>query len=228
MGIMDADDRHSQALEPELITDPEEIARQEAKNGLRQFDLAVEQIEYSLQPERQPFRLRPSAVMALNRRALEGLTKFAGIYRPTAIEIHGSKHNPPGAHLVAELVEELCDYVNTNWDRSPIHIASYVMWRLNWIHAFVDGNGRTTRVTSFVVLCIRLGYRVPGSPTIPELITRNKKHYYAALEQADAVYQKQNKIDVRAMEELLGSLLAEQLASVIHAARADAHPIAGS
>lgn len=214
---MPPEDRHSQALEAELISDPDEKARQEAKNGLRQFDTAVEQIEYSLQPDR-PFKLRPSAIMQLNRVALEGLTRYAGIYRPAGVAIGGSKHSPPGAHLVPELVEDLCEYVNANWDRTPIHLASYVMWRLNWIHPFVDGNGRTTRTVSFVVLCIRLGYRIPGSPTIPEQIARDKKPYYSALEVADTVFKTEAKIDVSAMETLLEKLLANQLAAVLREA----------
>lgn len=217
---MNAEDRHSKASEAELVTDPDEKARLEAKNGIRQFDLAIELIEYWLHPDR-PFRLRPSAIMALNRAALEGLERFAGVYRPGAVKIGGSKHTPPAAHLVPELVEELCDYVNEHWGRSPIHLASYVMWRLNWIHPFVDGNGRTTRTTSFVVMCVRLGYRVPGSDTIPDQISRNKEPYYDALELADARYDREQKIDVSAMETLLGSLLANQLATVLHAARAE-------
>ncbi len=217
---MESGNRHSEAFEAELVTDPDERARLEAKNGVRQFDLAVEQIEYWLQPER-PFKLRPSAITALNRVALEGLSKLAGVYRPAGIEIGGSKHTPPGAYLVPELVEELCDYVNSNWGRSPVHLAAYVMWRLNWIHPFVDGNGRTTRTTSLVVLCVRLGYRVPGSNTIPEQISRNKKPYYGALELADAAYEREKRTDVSAMETLIGSLLANQLAAVLHDARAD-------
>jgi Fic family protein len=211
---MPPEDRHSEALEAELIVDPDQRARQEAKNGLRQFDLAIEQIEYWLQPER-PFKLRPSAILGLNRVALEGVNRYPGVYRPGSIQIQGSKHTPPSPHLVPELVEDLCEYVNANWARTPIHLASYVMWRLNWIHPFVDGNGRTTRTTSFVVLSVRLGYRVPGSPTIPEQIAQDKKPYYAALEQADAAYTSDKKVDVRAMETLLGALLANQLASVL-------------
>ena len=219
---MDAEDRHSEALEIELISDPVLKAQQEARNVLRQFDAAIEQIETCLQPDR-PFKLRPSAILDLNRLALEGLSNYAGNYRPTGIEIKGSKHKPPPAYLVPELVEKLCDYVNENWDRSPIHLASYVMWRLNWIHPFVDGNGRTTRMVSFVVLCVRLGYRVPGSNTIPEQISRNKKPYYEALEAADASCSEE-RFDVSGVETLLGTLLANQLASVIHEARANRPP----
>lgn len=43
---MPDEERHSKALEIELISDPEEKARQEAKNGLRQFDEVIEQINY--------------------------------------------------------------------------------------------------------------------------------------------------------------------------------------
>jgi Fic family protein len=217
---MPAEDRHSEALEVEIIADPDQKAHQEAKNGLRQFDNAIEQIESWLQPGRT-FKLRPSAIMSLNRLALDGLSSYAGIYRPAAIEIKGSKHTPPGSHLVPELVEEMCDYVNSNWDRSPLHLASYVLWRLNWIHPFVDGNGRTTRIVSFIVLCVRLGYRVPGSNTIPEQISHDKKPYYNALEQADSVFGNDKKIDVSAMETLVGDLLAKQLASVLRDAHMD-------
>lgn len=217
---MSPEDRHSDALEAELITDPDLKAHREAKNVLRQFDGAIEQIEYWLHPER-PFKLRPSAIMRLNRLALDGLSRYAGIYRPAGIAIVGSKHTPPEPYFVPELVEEMCDYVNANWGRSPIHLASYVLWRLNWIHPFVDGNGRTTRAISFVVLCVRLGYRVPGTNTIPEQISRDKNPYYKALELADSAYALEKKVDVSATETLVGTLLANQLASVMRDARTD-------
>jgi Fic family protein len=122
----------------------------------------------------------------------------------------------------------MCDFVNASWDRSPIYLASYVLWRLNWIHPFFDGNGRTTRAISFVVLCVRLGYRVPGTNTIPEQIARNKKPYYEALELADLVYEKEKKIDVGGMEALVASLLANQLAFIIKDARSEQPRLPGS
>ena len=44
-------DRHSRALEPGLITDPDARAVREARNGLRQFDEVIELVEYFLHPE---------------------------------------------------------------------------------------------------------------------------------------------------------------------------------
>ncbi|HEY2546120.1 MAG TPA: Fic family protein [Candidatus Acidoferrum sp.] len=211
-------ERHSKALEIELISDPAQRARQEAENGLRQFDEVIEQINYWLQPER-PFKLRISAILSLHRRALEGISSFAGVFRPGGIEIKGSKHEPPGAHLVPELVEQMCDYVNEDWAKSSaLHLAAYILWRMNWIHPFVDGNGRTSRVVSYLVLCTKLGYVLPGTRTIPEQISKNKNPYYKALEAADRANAGGN-LDLAEMEQLLESLLAAQLVSVIDAAR---------
>jgi Fic family protein len=209
----DHEERHSKAAEVELIADPEDRARQEARNGLRQFDDVIEKIEYWLNPER-PFQLRPSTILDLHRKALEGIHPLAGVWRTTKVAIGGSKHTPPEHHLVPGLVEEMCDYINANWQKeSPLHLASYVLWRMNWIHPFADGNGRTARATSYLVLCVSLGYRLPGTRTIPAQIADEKTPYYRALEEAD-----KSEGDISQMEALLGRLLATQLVSVFTSA----------
>jgi Fic family protein len=126
------------------------------------------------------------------------------------VEISQSRHQPPGAHQVPELVEELCDYVNENWHRAAVHLAAYVMWRLNWIHPFADGNGRTSRAFSYFVLCVRSGSWLPGTNTIPEQISKGKAPYYKALEAADEAWRK-GALDLQFMESLLGEMLATQL-----------------
>ena len=209
--------RDSRALEPDLISDPQRKAEAEARNGLRQYDAGVQSVQAAL--DRGSFKLRPSLILGLHREALAGISMYAGNFRPAGVEIQGSKHEPPGAHLVPELVEELCDYVNDNWDKSsPIHLGAYVMWRLNWIHPFADGNGRTSRILSYVVLSIRAGFVVPGTPTIPDQIERNRIPYFDALDAADEAYSKGDVIDVSKMEELIGALLANQLAEFYKAA----------
>ncbi|SHJ24642.1 Fic/DOC family protein [Wenxinia saemankumensis] len=165
--------------------------------------------------DRPPFRLRPSAIQELNRCAIEGLDAFAGNWRPAGIGIGESDHEPPGAHLVAELIEELCDYVNDGWDRlSAVHLSSMVMWRMNWIHPFTDGNGRTSRAASYLVLSVHAGALLPGRETIPEQITSNRKPYYDALEAADKLYKEQKQLGptlVSDMEKLIGAMFAQQL-----------------
>ncbi|MFC3208725.1 Fic family protein [Aquamicrobium soli] len=125
--------RHSKAFEAELLSDPQAKAEAEARNGLRQFDYGIQIVHQAL--ERGSFKLRPSLILALQREALTGISAYAGNFRPAGVEIVGSKHKPAEAHLVPELIEELCDYVNDSWKvKTAIHLASYVMWRLNWVH----------------------------------------------------------------------------------------------
>lgn len=210
------DRRDSRALEPELIRDPREKAAAEARNGFRQYDAAIAAIQSAL--ERGTFRLRPSLILGLQREALAGISAYAGNYRPGGVAIQGSKHEPVGAHLVPELVEEMCDYVNDHWiDSTPIHLAAYLMWRLNWIHPFADGNGRTSRIVSYVVLSIRAGAILPGTPTIPDQIVDNRAPYFEALDAADAAFR-EGTVNVSKMEALLAALLAKQLAGFYQAA----------
>jgi Fic family protein len=205
--------RHSRALDAQIITDPDELAQKESFNVIEQFRAVADMVEAYLQPDR-PFKLRPSHLLHLHRAALDGITAYAGNWRPAGIEIGESKHKPPAAFEVPERVEELCDYVNEKWtEKSPLHLAAYVMWRLNWIHPFTDGNGRTSRAVSYLVLCIRLRALLPGRLTIPEQIEQNKFPYYRALEAADNAWA-DGRIDLTAMKQLLGAMLAKQLHAI--------------
>lgn len=206
----DPEQRKSRPERRELVTDLDEVARIEAENGLRQTKLVIDIIDEQLRENTQ-FFLRPSLVSKLNRLAIEGLSELPGSYRPGPMSITHSDHNPPAPGEVQEFVEQMCDYVNDNWDRDAWHLAAYLMWRLNWIHPYEDGNGRTSRAISYLVLCIKLGLRLPGTRTIPEVIAENKDPYYTALDEADAA-AKRDKIDVTAMERVLKDALADQLA----------------
>jgi Fic family protein len=159
------------------------------------------------------FKLRISDILRLNRVAIEGLNPLAGVFRPDEMTITYSRHNPPPPELVPELMEEMCDYINENLDKAPVHLAAYLLWRINWIHPFDDGNGRTARAVSYALLCIQLGYELPGTRTIPEQIAENKTPYYKALEAADESC-KTSKIDVSILEGLLEAGLANQLIDV--------------
>ena len=207
-----AKDRSSEAHTPNLITDRRKIAEKEAENALKQFDQSMAELQKCIKSGQ--FKLKPSLLLKLNRTALDGISSFAGNYRPAGVDISGSNHIPLNAEEVPSAVEDMCEYVNDQWDRqTAVHLAAYVLWRLNWIHPFVDGNGRTARAISYLVLCAKLKTRLPGKNTIPEQISENKKPYYEALESADQ-YQKNKVIDVSALESMLKAQLAKQLIAV--------------
>ena len=219
-----SDDRHSKAAEASLITDPIEEARRESENAIAQFDRVLDLIDDVVRGDR-PFRLRPSMILDLHRIVLDGLSAYAGNYRPGAIEIGLSKHVPPAAHLVPGLIEEMCDHVTDTFKSAvPLNLCAYVMWRLNWIHPFTDGNGRTSRAVAYYVLCAKIGYRLPGHETVPEQIAADKGPYYRALEAADESLVG-GTLSLNVLEQLLDGQLAQQLLSAYDDAKA---PGAGS
>ena len=95
------------------------------------------------------------------------------------------------------------------------------MWRVNWIHPFFGGNGRTARALAYLVLCARLGFPLPGTKTIPDLIVEDRQPYYQALRSADEAWEDRT-VDVSMMESLMSSLLARQLAHIHRIARGKA------
>ena len=147
----------------------------------------------------------------MEREALKGISSYAGNFRPGPVEISKSQHTPPDVRLVPELVEEMCDYVNDRWSSATaLHLSAYVMWRLNWVHPFADGNGRTSRIVSYLVLTVRSGFILPGVPSIPDQIASDRTGYFEAL---DAALRHTGAMGVSKMEELLAGMLARQLAS---------------
>jgi Fic family protein len=92
-------------------------------------------------------------------------------------------------------------------------LAAFVLWRLNWIHPFTDGNGRTSRAASYLVLCCRIGWVLPGKRTIPDQIAENKLPYYQALEEADDA-ERSGQVDLTKTETMLSMMLARQLYAV--------------
>lgn len=196
---------------------PKELAEREIENGFRQYDLALDIIRNFLEPDR-PFALRPSLIQQLQAEAVEGIEPYPGQWRTGPVKITESKHTPPPAHLVVFQVQEMCDYVNDNWhEKTAFHLSAYVMWRINWIHPFGDGNGRTSRVASYIVLCVKLNALLPGSPSIPQQIQDDRTAYFRALEHADEAALT-GQIDISKMEEALRAMLATQLLSVIERA----------
>ena len=207
-------ERHSEIDDLEIIKDPAELALAEARNALRQFDIGMEILDGWIGKNAGRFQIKPSQVLTLNRVVLEGVSRWGGTFRTMPIRITKSTHVPPEPTEVPAQVEDFCEYLNSNFRmKSALHLAAYALWRINWIHPFVDGNGRTARIVAYIILSAKLGYKIPGTRSIPEQIADNKKPYYLALENADEAFRR-GAVDVSETEKLLGKHLAAQLLSV--------------
>jgi Fic family protein len=187
--------------------DPDLYDRVQEKNLLRQYDLLTNCIEIGL--KQGPTAFDKYMLWALNYVAVANISRFGGRFReePTYI----GDHIPPHFKEVPELIERSISFIHENWfDMSATHLAAYGLWRLNWIHPFVEGNGRTARATCYYLLCARTGALLPGRKIVPERIRESRSEYVAALRAADRAWENGN-LDISAMEAYLARLLIAQL-----------------
>lgn len=90
-------------------------------------------------------------------------------------------------------------------------LPAYALWRLNWIHPFVEGNGRTARAACYYLICMKQGRLLGGRKMVPERIRENRQPYYEALQAADCAWE-EGDFNVSQLAEYLSGLLKAQLA----------------
>ncbi|WBO22288.1 Fic family protein [Sphingomonas abietis] len=186
----------------------------------RQYDFLRSLVQTSLLLKRDLLSLE--TIKALNYHAISCLHAHAGELRPCAV--HVGTYMPPEHFRVPALMQILIEDVNRRWqDADPVYLAAWVLWRLNWVHPFINGNGRTARVVCYYILCLRFGAWLPGTVILPELIRRDRADYVAALQAADASL-KFGSLDLAQLHGLLAKLLAEQLGTTMAASAAPPPP----
>ncbi len=125
-------------------------------------------------------RLTPQTIRDMHRLAMQDIYSCAGEFRRHSVKILGSHHTPPRWNLVDGLVQGMCEIANESVDWNPVKTAAFLLWKLNWIHPFGGGNGRTSRAVAYLALCVRIGFLLPGHPSIAEYIDRNRADYVDA------------------------------------------------
>nr|WP_280527191.1 Fic family protein [Cupriavidus plantarum] len=151
----------------------------------------------------RPF-LSSQVLKALNYHAIACLHAYAGEFRPCQVVV--GNHMPPPEYRVQALMDDFVNQVNRNIETAdPVALAAWVLWRLNWIHPFINGNGRTARAAAYFVLCVKAGTWLPGNVILPELIKRERVRYEAGLQAADV------NGDMTLLHGLLQDLLNEQI-----------------
>jgi Fic family protein len=191
--------------------DPELFARLQEKNLARQYDLLTAFVEIGL--KQGPTALDKYALWALNHVAVAGISQFGGRFREQPIYV--GNHIPPHFKEVPDLMDQFISFIHENWfNLSSTQLAAYGLWRLNWVHPFIEGNGRTARATCYYLLCVREGRLLPGQKIVPERIRETRAPYVEALRAADRAWD-QGQFDIAEMENYLADLLTQQLQEAI-------------
>jgi Fic/DOC family len=189
--------------------DPALFERIEEQNLLRQYDLLSNCIEIGFKKGIEAFD--KYTLWALDYTAVANISQFGGRYREEPIYV--GNHVPPHYEKVPNLMDRFFSFVHENWTLldHPTLIPAYALWRLNWIHPFVEGNGRTARAACYYLICMKQGRLLPGRKIVPERIRENRDPYYAALKAADKAWDA-GHFNVNELANYLAGLLKDQLA----------------
>ena len=177
------------------------------KNLERQYDLLHDFIEIGV--GHGPTAFDKQMLWALNHAAVAGISQYGGRFREEPIYV--GRHIPPHFKDVPELMDRYVPFIHENWDNmSAEGLAAYGLWRLNWIHPFIEGNSRTARAACYYLLCARHGGLLPGSRSVPERIRGDRQPYYDALQEIDRSWA-EGHLDVAPLEDYIARLLEAQL-----------------
>jgi Fic family protein len=185
--------------------------RASEQNLLRQYDLMTNCIEIGIR--QGPRSFDKYLLWSLNHAAVANISQHGGRFRKEPVYV--GNHRPPHFKEVDDWMDRFITTVQENWDVwKPTEIAAYALWRLNWIHPFVEGNGRTARATCYFLLCVRIGTLLGGSKILPERIKETRPGYEAALKAADDAWER-GDLDFSVMESYLAPMVLDQILEAI-------------
>lgn len=138
-----------------------------------------------------------------------------GCYRNTAVVVKDSAgvvmHTPPAWQSVKAAMQHFFRDLSSVWSTGDaLDVAAYALWRINWVHPFLNGNGRTARAFAYACLSVKLDVILPGTVTLIDQIMANRPQYQDALREADKSPQQPNLAPMKAF---LDGLLQNQIAS---------------
>lgn len=146
----------------------------EVQNAIVVYDNLLDFNPYSLKDLLQAHQL-----------LMKGLIDTAGKLRTKSVGIvKGSKvtHVAPGGGMVKSLMTDLLKYLKTSKDLTLIKSCVF-HYELEFIHPFMDGNGRIGRLWQTLILMQQ--YPVFEYLPIETIVKRRQKEYYEALSKSD-------------------------------------------
>lgn len=155
------------------------------------------------------FRIKEQAIKDIHSTLLSGIDdKIAGKYRLK--QVYVGDYLPPEHFQVSALVRELVVWINDPYPKnlSPILYAGIAHYQLVAIHPFEDGNGRTTRLLTTLML-IKNRYDMVSFFAPESFYNRDRHAYYETLNYADK-YRVDSQPDLtRWLEYFVSGMLIE-------------------
>ncbi len=96
----------------------------------------------------------------------------------------GVVYTPPSAEQVPRLMNDLLDFIQ-NSDLHPLFKACIAHFYFVYVHPFTDGNGRTARALSYMML-LRSGYDFFRFFSVSGIIAEERNRYYKSMRNVEA------------------------------------------
>jgi Fic family protein len=160
------------------------------------------------------------ALQEVHRSGTLFLLHKPGVYRDVPVHVADLAtgaiiYQPPPPEDVPRLMTEFFVELDRIWNSNDaLDSAAFALWRINWVHPFKNGNGRTARVFAYACLCARLGIVLPGTTTVIDQIMSSRPEYEAAIRAADRAAANNDGRDCSQMRDYLNRLLQIQIASI--------------
>jgi len=117
-------------------------------------------------------------------------------------------YTPPPAFQVPKLMKVFVSWLNKKQDISPVLVSGIAQYQFVDIHPFLDGNGRTARLLSTLIL-YQNGYDFKRLFSISEYYDKNRHAYYKAIQSV-----RKNNLDMTYWLEYFTEGLKNQLIEI--------------
>lgn len=197
------------------------IEQLNAANTINVLEALVTLLISLNQPDQLPLAPSETAFRELHRCGTLFLLNRPGEYRDVPVQVANVRtgeviYQAPAADQVPSLMTSFFEELSRIWQNGDaLDAASFALWRINWVHPFKNGNGRTARAFCYACLNARLGVILPGTTTVIDQIMLTRADYEAAIRIADhAVATDPNARDLTQMKDYLNGLLQIQIGSI--------------
>lgn len=197
------------------------IEQLNATNTINVLEGLVTYLIASREPKHgRPLMPSETSLRELHRSGTLFLLRKPGEYREEDVHVEECGtgdvvYEPPPWREVPAHMKAFFEEMRGIWaNGDALDAAAFALWRINWIHPFKNGNGRTARAFSYACLCARLEVMLPGTTTVIDQIMTTRADYEAALRDADKAAKNNNGRNLAPMKAYLDRLLQNQISSI--------------
>ncbi|MBI3103732.1 Fic family protein [Candidatus Daviesbacteria bacterium] len=191
----------------------------DSEKEILNYNQALQNLNEKL--EKTQVKLSVDLILKIQKQITEGLLpKFeSGELREKPVVVNDPRtrktiYLPPDAKDVSQLMEDTIGFVNSNMNKiDPLILAGVFHKQMVIIHPFMDGNGRTTRLATKVLLA-EMGLNTFNLFSFENYYNKNVTKYFQTVGEFGNYYELVDKIDFTSWLEYFTEGIIDELLRV--------------